>query len=64
MCDTHAYLLAEGGEEKVMENVVSVRPEGEELVLADLFGDQVRVRARIHEISLNDHKIYLEPLPA
>jgi predicted RNA-binding protein len=64
MCEAHAYLLAESGQEKVMENVVSIRPDGEEIVLADLFGDQVRLKARIREIALIEHKIYLEPLPS
>jgi predicted RNA-binding protein len=64
MCEAHAYLLAESGQEKVMENVVSIRPDGEEIVLADLFGDQVRLKARISEIALIEHKIYLEPLPS
>lgn len=61
MCEAHAYLHAEAGEEKVMENVVSIRYEGDEVVLTDLFGDQVRLRARISEIALIERKIYLEP---
>jgi predicted RNA-binding protein len=62
MCEAHAYLLAEAGQEKVMENVVSIRPDGEEIVLSDLFGDQVRLKARIREIALIEHKILLEPV--
>jgi predicted RNA-binding protein len=60
MCEAHAYLLAETGEERIMENVVRVRPEGEEVVLTDLFGDQVRVQGRILEIALVDRRIVIE----
>ncbi len=60
MCEAHAYLATAAGQKKVMENVVRIAPDGEELVLTDLFGDEVRLRARILEIALLDNKIYLE----
>jgi len=61
MCEAHAYLLTEQGPDKVMENVISLRYEGDQVVLVDLFGDEVRLPARIKEVALLDHKIYLEP---
>jgi predicted RNA-binding protein len=64
MCEAHAYLATGTGEEKVMENVVRIAPDGDELVLTDLFGDEVRLRARIREIALLDNKIYLESTDA
>jgi len=60
MCEAHAYLATPSGQEKVMENVVRIAPDGDELVLTDLFGDEVRLHARIREIALLDNKIYLE----
>ena len=60
MCEAHAYLATGSGQEKVMENVVRIAPDGDELVLTDLFGDEVRLHARIREIALLDNKIYLE----
>jgi predicted RNA-binding protein len=64
MCEAHAYLTTGSGHEtvmeKVMENVVRIAPDGDELVLTDLFGDEVRLYARIREIALLDNKIYLE----
>lgn len=60
MCEAHAYLATAAGQEKVMENVVRIAPDGDELVLTDLFGDEIRLRARIREIALLDNKIYLE----
>jgi len=60
MCEAHAYLLAPGGPEKVMENVVSLRYDGDQIVLTDLFGDEVRIDGTIKEIALIEHRIYLE----
>jgi predicted RNA-binding protein len=60
MCEAHAYLVSEAGQEPIMENVVSLTYEGDEVVLADLFGDELRLRARVKEIALLDHRIYLE----
>lgn len=62
MCEAHAYLVAEQGREKIMENVVRIAYDGDTLVLTDLFGDQVRLQARIKEIALIEHTIYLESL--
>lgn len=61
MCEAHAYLVAEQGQEKIMENVVRITyDDAGGLVLTDLFGDEVRLEARIREIALIEHKIYLE----
>ncbi len=60
MCEAHAYLVTEQGQEKIMENVVHISYDGDDLVLADLFGDEMRLEARIREIALIEHKIYLE----
>lgn len=63
MCEAHAYLDAEDGQERIMENVVRIGyDETGALVLTDLFGDEVRLEARIREIALIEHKIYLEKL--
>ncbi|GAB4259173.1 MAG: hypothetical protein Kow00122_16700 [Thermoleophilia bacterium] len=62
MCEAHAYLVAEQGREKIMENVVRIASDGDTLVLTDLFGDEIRLRARIKEIALIEHTIYLESL--
>lgn len=63
MCEAHAYLMAESGQERIMENVVRIGyAEDGSLVLTDLFGDEMRLQARIREIALIEHKIYLEDL--
>ncbi len=59
MCELTVYLLEDGREEKVMEDVAAITPEGERLVLVDLLGQQKVVEARIKELKLLEHKVYL-----
>lgn len=63
MCEAHAYMVTEGGHDKIMENVVRLSYDDDGgLVLADLFGDELRLNARIREIALLDNKIILESM--
>jgi predicted RNA-binding protein len=60
MCEANAYLLKEGKEELILEDISVLRPEKEELYLQNIFGEQKRVKARIREMNLLDHRIILE----
>ena len=60
MCEANAYVLKEGKEELILEDVSVLRPEKEELYLQNIFGEQKRVKARIREMNLLDHRIVLE----
>ncbi len=60
MCEANAYLLKEGKEELLLEDISILRPEQEELYLQNIFGEQKKVRARIKEMNLLDHRIVLE----
>ncbi len=59
MCESHAYVIRNGQEEKVLEDVVFLKPEGDQIVLRNLFGDEVTVKGEIAEIQFMDHKILL-----
>ena len=60
MCEANAYLI-EGDEEKlIMESVDTVEPEGDQMKLVNIFGEQVFVNANIYSLSLVDHKIFLK----
>ena len=61
MCESHAYLLREEGEELVMENVVHLTYEDDDLVITDLLGDTKRLKATVREIKFMEHRIELEP---
>ena len=60
MCEANAYLLQDGEEQLIMENVDVVRPDSNGIYLQDIFGGQRTVKARIKEMKLVDHKILLE----
>ena len=60
MCEANAYLLKEGKEDLILEDLMILRPEGEELYLQNIFGEQKRIKARIKELNLIDHRIVLE----
>ncbi len=60
MCEAIAYLFKEGREELVLEDVSIVRPEKDEIYLQNIFGEQKRIKARVREMNLLDHRIILE----
>lgn len=60
MCEANAYLISGSTQELVMEAVDTVAPEADGLRLTSIFGDQKILKARIHSLSLVDHRIYLE----
>ena len=62
MCEANAYILQDGEEQMLLEDVDVLRPEGDGLYLRTAFGEQKTVSARIKEIRLMDHKIILEKI--
>lgn len=62
MCEANVYLVKQGKEELVLEDISILRSERDELYLQNLFGEQKRMKARIKEMNLIDHKILLEEL--
>jgi predicted RNA-binding protein len=59
MCEAAVFLDRDGDLEKVMDDVVELRPEGDKLLIVDVFGEQKLVSARIREVELMDHRIIL-----
>jgi len=64
MCEANAYLRQ--GEEEVlfMESVDIIEPYADGLKLVDIFGRQKFIRAKVADMTLLDHRVYLEYLPA
>lgn len=63
MCEANAYLMQQDDEPTlVMEAVDTVEPEKEGIKLINIFGDQKFMKAKIHSLSLVDHKVFLKPL--
>ncbi len=60
MCEANAYLIKGEEEEMIMEAVDTVEPEDDGLKLTSIFGEQKFLKARIHSLSLVDHKVFLK----
>jgi predicted RNA-binding protein len=61
MCEAHAYIVKEGNEEKILEDVDRVEMEGDEIRLVNIFGEQKTLRAKLRLYNSRDRKILLEP---
>jgi predicted RNA-binding protein len=60
MCDLKAYVKKGQTEDLVLEAVNSVRREGEEIVLRNLFGEEKRVTGAVTEVSLARNRLVIE----
>jgi len=61
MCEAAAYLLENGEERLLLSDVDAFEPEGDEMKLRSIFGEQLTVKARLKSFSLVNHKIILIP---
>jgi predicted RNA-binding protein len=59
MCEAHAYILRNGKEVKLLENVDQVEVEGDEIKMINIFGEQKILKARIRSYNNTDSKIVL-----
>ena len=62
MCEANAYILMNGKEEKVLENVDLVEMNGDEVKLIDIFGEQKIIKARLRLYNNSKGKIVFEPV--
>jgi len=60
MCLSKAYIDKNGSTELVMEEIASVKIEGDKLLFKTLFGEQKEVAAAIRQIDFVSHSILLE----
>lgn len=60
MCQSSAFLVKNGQEQLVMEDVSLVKPQGDELLLVGILGETKTVKAKIKELQLMEHRILLE----
>ena len=60
MCEANAFLIKEGMESQVMENVDQLDVEGDEIRLVNIFGEQKRLKARIVSYNGSNSRILLE----
>lgn len=60
MCEAHAYILKNGEEEMLLENVDQLEVEGEEIRMINIFGEQKIIKATIRSYNNTERKIVLE----
>jgi predicted RNA-binding protein len=60
MCEANAYLIEGDEPTLIMEAVDTVEPEGDGIKLVSIFGDQKFLKAKIHSLSLVEHKVFLK----
>jgi predicted RNA-binding protein len=60
MCEANAYLLKDGREELILEAVDVLENEGDQVRIANIFGEQKVIRGRVRSMSLVNHRILLE----
>lgn len=60
MCEAKVFLEKEGKIIPFMDNVVTIKPENDKLLLIDLFGNRKYVEASIKELKLLEHEVILK----
>ena len=60
MCEAHAFIIKNGEEEKLLENVDQVDVEGNEIRMVNIFGEQRIIKGRIKSYNASSSKILLE----
>ena len=59
MCQTTAYLLEDGRETLLMNDVITLTPEQGRVRLVNLFGEELLVTGRIRQMDLLSHKVLI-----
>jgi len=60
MCEANAFVLIDGKEEKLLENVDLVSLEGDDVKLVSIFGEQKTLKARLKQYNNTEGKIVFE----
>lgn len=62
MCDTTAFIVRNGIEEKLLESVDRVEFDGDDVVLSNIFGEEKNLKARLKLIDTRENRILFEAL--
>ena len=62
MCEAHAFILKNGKEEKVLDDVDLVELDDDEVKLVSIFGEQKILKAKLKFYNNTEGKILFEPL--
>ncbi len=59
MCEASAYVVKDGREELLLQDVDLIEPDGDNLRLVNIFGEQKVLKAKILSLNLVNHKVFL-----
>ena len=62
MCDINAFLVKDGKEELILENVDQIKTEGDTLKLLNIFGEELSVKARLQFFDNTGKRMILMPV--
>ena len=62
MCEANVFLVANGVEQEVMKEVLTLHMGDGRVVMADLLGNQKELQAKVKTINFINHKVILEEL--
>ena len=62
MCEAHAYIIKDGKEEMLLENVDQLDFDDGEVRMINIFGEQKILKARIKSYNASNNRIVLEAL--
>lgn len=60
MCESNVYMIENGKEKLLMESVDKIIPDEDGIYLENIFSETKKVKARIKEMALVQHRIVLE----
>jgi len=60
MCEANAFVLIDGKEKMLLENVDLVSLEGDDVKLVSIFGEQKILKARLKQYNNTEGKIIFE----
>lgn len=63
MCEAHAFVMEEGREKKLLENVDELFVEGDMVRMISIFGEEKILKAKVRSYSGSGGKIVIEILP-
>jgi len=62
MCQANAFMLKADKEEMLLENVELLEVEGDEVIISNIFGEEIVLRARIKRYDGSENRILLEAI--
>ncbi len=62
MCESNVYIIKNGKEELILEDVDIMEKEGNQIRMKSIFGEEKVIKAKLKKLSLVEHKILLEPI--